>query len=258
VDDSGKIPEVTHVLSYRATAGPARRRAGSASALPVLTVLVLLLGAAACSNGASPDEATPTRVATPNPTPSVWTTSGSPTAARAASAVLLRVGDLPTGYSAAPLTVPAVRAMRPPACRALWGPGIGLLDGSTGRASTAFVGVDLTAVAHSVGVYATPSAGAAAVERARQLGRACARTVADGVTFGVTSADSPGEGGAPGVTLVLTQARGVGETTVTVRGRMVSVLAIAGRPPGPGPTLVQQATVAATRRLTTAVATAGA
>jgi hypothetical protein len=243
------------VLSHRATAGPARRRAGSAPALTVptmLTALALLLGATACSDGSPDGTATAVRTAVPNPSPSVWTTSGSPAAAATATGALLRVGDLPTGYSAAPLTVPAVKAMKPPACRALWGPGLGLLDGSTGRASTAFVGVNLTAIAHSVGVYPTQSAAAAAVGRARQLGRACARTVADGVTFSVTSADSPGAGGAPGVTLVLTQSRGVGETTVTVRDRMVSVLVIAGRPPGPGPTLVQQASVAAGRRLTTA------
>jgi hypothetical protein len=250
------------VPSCRATTGPARRRGRSGPALPalpVLTVLAVLLGVTAgCGQASSDKTATPSRAATPNPSPSVWTTAGSPVAARAATGALLRAGDLPAGYTAAPLTVPAVRAMRPPACQALWGPGIGLLEGSTGRASTAFVGVDITAIAHSVGVYDTPAEGAAVVERARELGRACARTVADGVTFGVTSADNPGAGGAAGVTLVLRQARGVGATKVTVRGRMVSVLAIAGRPPGPEPTLLQQADVAVSRRLSTAGTAAGA
>jgi hypothetical protein len=236
-------------------AWPARRRRRSG---PGLTALVLLLGVSACDQASPDSTATPSRAATPNPSPSVWTTDGSPVAARAAAEALLRAGDLPAGYTPAPLTVPAVRAMRPAACQALWGPGIGLLAGSTGRASTAFVGVDITAVAHSVGVYDTPSAGAAVVERARALGRACARTVANGVTFGVTAADSPGAGGAPGVTLVLRQARGVGTTKVTVWGRMVSVLAIAGRPPGPGPTLLQQADAAVSRRLSTAGTAAGA
>jgi len=241
------------VVSQRATAEPAHRRSRSASALPVLTVLVLLLGTAACSDGKASAE--PTLTVTPDPNPSVWTTKGSPSAARAASQALLRRSDLPPGYTSSPLDVPSVRAVRPPACRALWGPGLGLLDGATGLAATAFVGTDLSAVAHSVGVYTTPAAGVAAVERARQLGRACARTVVNGATFAVTSVDRPGADGAPGVTLVLRQTRGVGQTTVTVKGRMVSVLVIASRPPGPQTALVQQTALATTRRLSDAVAT---
>ena len=250
----------------RAPARPAPGSAASAPALPVLpvllTVLALLLGSAACdSDHPAPTgtDESPARTATPDPGPSVWTTAGPPAAAQTASAALLRVTDLPGGYTYSPLTVLAPRAVDPPACRTLIGPGTGLLDGATGEASTAFVGQDLSAaVAHSVGVYATPAAGAAVVDRARRLGRACSRTVVNGTTFSVTSVDRPGVGGAPAVTLVLRQAQGVGQTTVTLRGRLVSVLAIAGRPPGPPAALVQQAAQASTRRLTAAGATAGA
>jgi hypothetical protein len=189
----------------------------------------------------------------------VWTTAGSPADADAASAALLRVTDLPEGYTPAPLTVLSPRAVQPPACRTLIGPGTGLLDGATGEASTAFVGKDLsTAVAHSVGVFVTPAAGAAAVDRARRLGHACSRTVVNGTTFSVTSLDRPSAGGAPAVTLVLRQAQGVSQTTVTLAGRLVSVLAIASRPPGPRAALVQQAAQASAQRLTLAGAAAGA
>jgi hypothetical protein len=227
----------------------------------LLTVLALLLGAAACGSDRPAPTGTeaPARTATadPDPSPSVWTTDGSPEAARAASAALLRVTDLPEGYAPSPLTVLSPRAVHPPACRTLVGPGTGLLDGATGEASTAFVGTDLSAaVAHSVGVYATPAAGAAAVDRARRLGRACSRTVVNGATFSVTSVDRPGVGGAPAVMLVLRQAQGVGQTTVTLGGRLVSVLAIASRPPGPGAALVQQAAQASTQRLIDAEAAA--
>jgi len=244
------------VRFQRATAGPA----------PVLrvllTVLLLLPGAAGCgSDRPAPAgaEESPARTATPDPDPSVWTTDGAPAAARAAAAALLRVTDLPEGYTPSPLTVLSPQAVDPPACRTLVGPGTGLLDGATGQASTAFVGRDLSAaVAHSVGFYPTPAAGAAAVERARRLGRACSRTVVNGATFSVTSIDRPGAGGAPGVTLVLRQAQGVGQTTVTLGGRLVSVLAIAGLPPGPRDALVRQAAQASTRRLIDAEAAAGA
>jgi hypothetical protein len=248
---------VTDVRSHRATVGPA-----PVSAVLLLTVLVLLLGEAACgSDRPAPagTEESPARTATPDPDPSVWTTAGSPAAARAASAALLRVTDLPGDYTPSPLTVLSPRAVHPPACRTLVGPGTGLLDGATGEASTAFVGKDLSAaVAHSVGIYATPAAGAAAVDRARRLGRTCSRTVVDGTAFSVTSLDRPGASGAPAVTLVLRQAHGVGQTTVTLAGRLVSVLAIASRPPGPRAALVQQAAWASTQRLTAAGAAAGA
>jgi hypothetical protein len=192
----------------------------------------------------------------PNPSPSVWTMNGVPAAARAASRALLRTSDLPKGFTPTPLTVPAAKAVRPAPCWALWGPGSGLLDGATGRAATAFVAGDYTtAVAHSVGVYTTPASGVAAVERARKLGRVCAKTVVDGATFAVTAVNRPGAGGTPGVTLTLRQTKGVGQTTVTLSGRMVSILAIASRPPGPQPLVVQQAIVAATRRLSESAAT---
>lgn len=229
------------------------RRAGSAAAL--LTALAVLLGVTACGEDPGSD-ATTLGTPAPNPSPSVWTMNGAPAASQAASRALLRTSDLPSGFRPTPLTVPPARTVRPAPCWALWGPGTGLLDGSTGRAATAFVAGDYTtAVAHSVGVYTTPASGVAAVERARKLGRACAKTVVDGATFAVTAVDRPGVGGAPGVTLTLRQAKGVGQTTVTLSGRMVSILAIASRPPGPQPLVVQQATVAATRRLGEAAAT---
>ena len=244
--------------SFRAIPGPAPGGAGPVPAL--LAVLVLLLGAAACGSDAPAPARTesPAR-ATPDPGPSVWTTDGPPAAAHAASAALLRVTDLPAGYKPSPLTVLSFRDVSPPACQALLGPGTGLLAGATGSASTAFVAGDLSAAAaHSVGVYATPAAGAAAVDRTRRLGRACAQTVVNGTTFSVTSVGSPGAGGATAVTLVLRQARGVGETTVTLGGRLVSVLAIASLPPGPPAALVQQATQAADRRLSDVAGAAGA
>jgi hypothetical protein len=245
---------VSDVRSHRAPVGYAPA--------VLLTVLVLLPGAAACGSDRTPPagtEESPARIVTPDPGPSVWTTAGSQAAALAASAALLRVTDMPADYTPSPLTVLSPRAVQPPACRTLIGPGTGLLDGAAGEASTAFVGKDLSAaVAHSVGVYVTPAAGAAAVDRARRLGRACSRTVVNGTTFSVTSIDRPGAGGAPAVTLVLRQTQGVGQTTVTLAGRLVSVLAIASRPPGPRAALVQQATQASTRRLTAAGAAAGA
>lgn len=249
--------------SHRATAGPARGGVGLPSALPALvTVLVLLLGATACSTDdpVEPETpASPTATPNPNPSPSVWTTHGSPAGSRAATVALLRAGDLPEGYRASPLTEIPTGTVRPPACRAMIGPATGLLDGSTGQASTAFVGNDLsTAIAHSVGLYATPAAAVAAVERARRLGRTCARTVVNGTTFTVTATDHARAGGAPGVTLEVRQARGVGETTVTVDGRLVSVLAIASRPPGPQIALVRRADLAVARRLSEAVIEAGA
>ena len=228
-----------------------QRRAGSAAAL--LTALAALLGVAACGDEAS--DASTLATPAPNPSPSVWTMNGAPAAAQAATRALLRTSDLPKGYTPTPLTVPPAKVVRPAPCWVLWGPATGLLDGSTGRAATAFVAGDYsTAVAHSVGVYTTPASGVAAVERARKLGRSCAKTVVDGATFAVTAADHPGAGGAPGVTLVLRQAKGVSQTTVTLSGRMVSVLTIASRPPGPRPAVLQQATTAATRRLTEAAA----
>jgi len=228
------------------------RRARSAAAL--LTALAALAGVAACGEEPGADAST-LATAAPNPSPSVWTMNGAPAAARAATRALLRTGDLPKGYTPTPLTVPPAKVVRPAPCWVLWGPATGLLDGSTGRAATAFVAADYTAaVAHSVGVYTTPASGVAAVERARKLGKSCAKTVVDGATFAVTAADHPGAGGAPGVTLVLRQAKGVSQTTVTLSGRMVSVLTIASRPPGPRPAVLQQATTAATRRLTEAAA----
>jgi hypothetical protein len=221
----------------------------------MLAALAVGLGAAGCAGNKATDATTTRVTAAPNPSPSVWTMSGPPAISQAASTALLRQSDLPKGFTPMPLEVPAVKAVRPPTCKALWGPGTGILGGAAGRAATAFVGGDYsTAVAHSVGVYTTPAAGVAAVEFARKLGRTCATTVVDGVTFAVTAIDRPGLGGTPGVTLVLRQSKGVGQTSVTVSGRMVSVLAIASRPPGPLTAVVQQANVAAARRLTEAAA----
>lgn len=219
----------------------------AAGALVAATALTL----SSCSllGGSSGEEAAATP--TPQVSPSVWVSQGNPSAVAAATVRLIRPSDLGLAWTAVPLTVSeSTVGIKPKACAALTGPALGMVQKTSGRASTSFTGKDgRTAIAQTVGVYPSVKAASGVLDRAVSLGRKCRSMTAFGQELTVRATRTT-VGGQPAVVLTQRQRSGAESITVITSEKFVSVVAVAATLPGPGEAVVQKTSTAAVARLT--------
>lgn len=227
--------------------GMTRRIRFAAIGLAAATTLTL----SGCSVlGGSSDGAAAAATPTPQVSPSVWVSKGKEAAVAAATVRLIRPADLGPAWTSAPLTVSdSTKGIKPVACAALTGPALGMVQKSTGRASTSFTGKDgRTAIAQTVGVYPTVKAATGVLDRAVSLGRKCRAMTAFGQELTVRASRTT-VGGRPAVVLTQRQKTAAESITVIVSEKFVSVVAIASVLPGPEEAVVQKTTTAAATRL---------